>query len=313
MSQNEGKVYVGVDVAKATLAVCFLKEKQVVANTAEGRAELIRQLGALRRPVHLICEATGGYEVALALAVNQAKWSVSILNPWQAYNYARAIGRLAKSDEVDAATLRDYGEKQQPEPTVLRSPQQRALAELLSARQDLVEMQTREKSRREHLTLPSVVRDCEKAIKQLEQRIARFEALIAKLIKTDPVLAAKAARLGEVVGVGPITVATLLALMPELGELNRCEAAALVGVAPYTKESGLYQGQRHIRGGRPAVRRVLYMAAVTASSHNPILSHYYASLIARGKAPKLALTAIMRKLIILLNRLLQDPHFTLAG
>jgi transposase len=313
VSQNQEKVYVGVDVAKATLAVSFLEQNQAAANTAEGRAQLLNQLGALGRPVHLICEATGGYELALAVAGQQAGMDVTVLNPWQAYNYARAIGRLAKSDQIDAATLADYGEKQRPEPTALRSEEQRALAELLSARQDLIEMRTREISRQEHLTVKAVVQDCARSIKQLDQRIARFDALIAQLIQTDPVLAAKAARLQEVIGVGPVTVATLLALMPELGQLNRCEAAALAGVAPYVNQSGNYKGQRRVRGGRPAVRRVLYMAAVAARTHNPILRSYYEALVARGKAPKLALTAIMRKLIILLNRLLQDPDFILAG
>jgi transposase len=312
VSDNEKKVYVGVDVAKATLAVSFLGKSVVVPNTAEGHAQLLSKLKESGQPTHCVCEGTGGYERGLAVAAQAAGQDLTVSNPRQVRDFARAKGRLAKNDKVDARILADYGATLRPTPTVLPSAEVQALAELVGARQSLVEQRTAEISRQEHLRLPILVRDAQKAIEQLEKRIAKLEELIEKTIQTHSELAAKAARLREVVGIGPISVVTLLALMPELGHLNRGQAAALAGVAPYCRDSGNYRGRRHISGGRSAVRRVLYMAAVTARTHNPILRAYYESLLSRGKPAKVALTAIMRKLIIVLNRLLQDPNFLLV-
>jgi transposase len=311
MSQE--KVYVGVDVAKATLAVCFSKQHFTYTNDASGHHALIERLRALGGPVQGICEATGGYERALALALIRAGLTASVVNPRQVRDFARARGCLTKTDRVDAAILADFGATLQPPAMKMPCPAQLALAELVSVRQDLVERRTAEISRREHLTLPALVQDSARAECQLEKRLAAIERLIDAQIQAVPELAAKADRLKGLVGIGRVSILTLLAFMPELGQIGPAQAAALAGVAPFTRESGQYRGQRHIRGGRAQVRRVLYMAAVSASQHNHILSAYYRRLLARGKAAKVALTAVMRKLVLVLNRLLKDPNFILAG
>jgi transposase len=307
------KVYVGVDIAKDTLAVCFLNRHCQYPNTPAGHAALLGELGKIGMAAQLVCEATGGYERTLVQAASQAGWPISLLNPRQVRDYAKARNQLAKTDKVDAAILADYGKTLQPASTAVPSAQQQMLAELVGARQDLIEERTREISRQEHLQLPALVRDAKTALRRLEKRIEMIDRLIDAQIEADQDLSAKAARMEQVVGIGRVTVLTLLALMPELGKISPQQAAALVGVAPYAHESGQYRGQRHIRGGRPALRRVLYMAAVSACQHNRILSAYYRSLVARGKPVKVALTAIMRKLIVLLNRLLINPNFALAG
>lgn len=313
MSPNIEKVYVGVDVAKATLAVSFLHQSLSCTNDPAGHRQLIARLKALRRPVQVICESTGGYQRGLAWALIAAGMEVSVINPRQVRDFARARGRLAKTDQLDATILADYGVTLQPPAMVAPTAEQKARMELVSVRQDLVAQRSAELSRREHLTLPVLLRDWERAHRQLEKRLQAVDALIDAQIQAHPVLAAKAARLEGLTGVGRVTVLTLLAFMPELGQIDRGQAAALAGVAPFNQDSGPYRGQRHIRGGRAPVRRVLYMAAIAASRHNPILKPFYASLIARGKAPKVALTAVMRKLITVLNALLKDPNFVLAG
>jgi transposase len=307
---SEEKVYVGVDVAKAAIACCVLKQHFTHANDSAGHLRLIEQLGKLGRPAQVICEATGGYERALALVA--AGLEVSVVNPQRVRDFARARGRLAKTDKVDAAILADYGATMRPAGNT-PSPQQAVLAELISVRQDLIEQRTAEISRREHLRLPVLVEDSEQAQRRLENRLAAVDKLIDHHIQADEQLAAKARRLESVVGVGRVTVISLLALMPELGRVNRRQAAALAGVAPFNCESGQYRGPRHIRGGRGALRGVLHIAVVAACHHNHILKAYYQHLIARGKPAKVALTALMRKLIVVLNHLLKNPHFVLAG
>jgi transposase len=307
------KVYVGIDIAKLTMMVSFLGKEIECPNTDAQSTALIGRLCAGATPVHLVCEATGGYERALVLAAHRANVAVSVLNPRQVRDYARARNLLAKTDEIDAAVLADYGATIQPAATPAPSSQQLALAEMMSARQDLLVRQTAERNRLEHLSLPALIRDAKTELRRLEKRLKTLEAMIEAQVQADTLMTQKAARMEEVVGVGRITVLTLLALMPELGQLHPGQAAALAGVAPYSRDSGQYRGQRHIRGGRAAVRRVLYMAAVAASQHNQILRTYYQSLVARGKPAKVAITAIMRKLIVLLNRLLQDPDFVLVG
>jgi transposase len=307
------KVYVGVDVAKATLAVRVLKQHFTQANDTAGHLALIERLRCLGAPVQVICEATGGYERALAQALSGAGLAVSVVNPRKVRDFARARGRLAKTDSVDAAILADYGTTMKPAAMAVPNPEQIALAELVSVRQDIIEQRTAEISRREHLRLAVLIRDSEKAQRQLEKRLAEIEQLIDRQIKANQTLAAKAARLEGLVGIGRVSIMTLLALMPELGQIDRGQAAALAGVAPFNRESGQYCGPRHIRGGRGAIRRVLYMAAVAASQHNSILRAFYQALIARGKPAKVALTAVMRKLIIVLNTLLKNPNFALAA
>jgi len=305
-------VHVGVDIAKATFAVRLLNKDLSYPNTAAGHAEFGAALEKLPAPAHVVCEATGGYERALVLALHAAKLAVSVINPRQVRDYARARGQLSKTDRVDAAILADYGATLRPEADTAPTAQQLELAALAGARQDLIELTGIENGRAEHLTLPLLKKQHAARLRLLEKQLAELDRRIDALIAADAALAAKSARMQSVPGVGPVMALTVLALMPELGRITAGQAAALAGVAPFARDSGEFRGQRHICGGRAAVRRVLYMAALSASQHNRILREHYQSLIARGKPAKLALTAIMRTLIVLLNRLLADPHFVLA-
>ncbi|MCR6657701.1 MAG: transposase [Opitutus sp.] len=312
MSVQTCPVFIGVDVAKLSLAIQFPDHLWSTANTASGHAAFLTKLKVLDG-AHVICEATGGYEQPLVFALHQAGVAVSVINPRQIRDFARACGRLAKTDSIDAALLRDYGTKLQPDADPVPAPGSAEFAELVRARQDLVALITDEINRREHVRLPALLKLSLARQKLLEKQLATLDALIAAHFQADAQLASKAQRLQQVQGVGRVSAFTLLALLPELGSLRDAEAAAIAGVAPMNRDSGQFRGQRHIHGGRAAVRRVLYMAALTATVHNPILKAFYQRLRQHGKPAKLALTAVMRKLIILLNRLLKNPQFILAG
>ncbi len=304
--------FIGVDVAKLSLAIQFPDHLWSTTNNAHGHAAVITKLRALG-PVHVICEATGGYERALVLALHQAGLAVSVINPRQIRDFARACGRLAKTDAIDAAVVRDYGVKLQPPADAPPAEGEANFAELVGARQDLVELITAEISRREHLRLPVLVKLSHARQTQLEKQRATLDALIDAHIAARAELTAKAARLQQVAGVGRVSALTVLALLPELGRIGDAQASALVGVAPLNHDSGQFRGQRHIHGGRAAVRRVLYMAALAAIRHNVILKAFYLRLRDHGKPAKVALTAVMRKLTVLLNRLLKNPNFILVS
>jgi transposase len=305
--------YIGVDVAKLTLAVQLPGQAWPLANTAQGHAELIARLRAIPRGTQVICEATGGYEQPLVQALHAATLAVTVVNPRQVRDFARACGRLAKTDQIDGQVLAEFGARLRPAADPRPAPEQAAFAELVQARQALLELLTAETSRAEHATLPALRKLAAARRSFLEKQRAALDRLIDAHVASQAVLAAKAASLERVQGIGRVSAFTLLALLPELGAVSDRQAAALAGVAPFNRDSGTYRGQRHIRGGRSPVRRVLYMAALTASHHNPILAAFYQRLRASGKPAKVALTALMRKLIVLLNRLLKNPHFALAG
>jgi transposase len=304
--------FIGVDVAKLVLAIQFPGQIWSTANTAQGHAAFIGRLSALG-PVQIICEATGGYERALVLALHQAGIAVSVINPRQVRDFARACGRLAKTDAIDAAVLRDYGEKLRPAATTVPTEAESGFAELVRARQELVALINDEINRREHARLPALVKLSHARQRQLEKQLAGLDALLDAHVAAHAELTAKAERLQQVAGVGRVSALTVLALLPELGQIGDAQASALVGVAPLNHDSGQYRGQRHIHGGRAAVRRVLYMAALASIRHNPILKAFYQRLRLNGKPAKVALTAVMRKLTVLLNRLLKNPHFQLVS
>jgi transposase len=312
MPTHECPLFLGVDVAKLTLAIQFPGQLWSTANTAQGHAAFLARLRDLG-PVHVICEATGGYERALVLALHQAGVAVSVINPRQVRDFARACGRLAKTDAIDAAVLRDYGEKLRPTPDPLPLEGEAEFAELVRARQELVALITAEINRREHAQLPGLLKLSHARQKLLEKQLAQLDALLDAHVAARAALTAKAERLQQVAGVGRVSALTVLALLPELGRVGDAQASALVGVAPLNHDSGQFRGQRHIHGGRAALRRVLYMAALAATRHNPILKTFYLRLRDRGKPAKVALTAVMRKLTVLLNRLLKNPQFTLVS
>jgi transposase len=301
-----------VDVAKLTLAIQFPDQLWSTANTATSHATFLAKLRAFG-PVHVICEATGGYERALVTALHQAGIAVSVINPRQVRDFARACGRLAKTDAIDASVLRDYGEKLRPPADSPPAEGEDEFAELVRARQDLVGLITDEINRREHARLPALVKLSHIRQRQLEKQLAALDALLDAHVAARAALVAKAERLQQVAGVGRVSALTVLALLPELGRIGDAQASALVGVAPLNRDSGQFRGQRHIHGGRAAVRRVLYMAALAATQHNAILKAFYQRLRQNGKPAKLALTAVMRKLVVLLNRLLKNPQFNLVS
>jgi transposase len=316
MNKPESKpspAYAGVDISKDALDVSLAGQSPCrYPNDAAGIAKLVKALHKLPAPAWVICEPSGGYERDLLEALWTAGIIVSLVNAARVRAFARAQGLLAKTDEIDASVLREFGELLQPAPLAAPSPERQRLAALVQRREQLMIILSTEEQRLAQ-SREAVVRQMSgRLIKELQKQVEQIEQLIEAQIDEDATLKAQSARLQQVKGVGAVTASTLLAELPELGNLSRNEAGALAGVAPYNRDSGLLRGRRTIRGGRVQVRRVLYMAALVATRFNPILKVFYQRLVAAGKPKKLALTAVMRKLVVLLNHLLKNPEFTLA-
>jgi transposase len=299
--------YLGIDIAKDKLDIDG--RAQPLPNTPEHCAEW---LATLPSDLCLVCEATGGYERTLVAAAHLAKIPIAVVNPLQVRRFAGALGRLAKTDLIDKQVLTRFGAALQPRLAVLPAPALQRLAELTLRRRQLTSLITGERQRSAALASPLLQAQAEALLTLLTAQRAALEAELIAVLAATPELQAKAERLQAVQGVGLITTAGLLGVMPELGQLSSREAAALAGVAPMNRDSGRYRGQQHIAGGRPLVRALLYMAAVAAVRCNPVLKPFYQGLRARGKSARQALTAVMRKLIVLLNRLLADPLFALV-
>jgi transposase len=319
MSQNNSTtttLYAGLDVAKATLQLHLEGRSHSLPNDAQGHARILRLLAAAQAAppgcqTHVVLEATGGYEAALCAALHAAGRTLSVLQPGRVRHFARAKGLLAKTDDLDAGVLTAFGQAMQPAPTAPPSAAQTRLVALVGRRAQLVETRTAELNRAEHEREALVRKQSRQLLTLLARQIAQCEAAIAAQIEADAQFKARAARVQQVPGIGPVVAATLQAQMPELGHLSAGEAAALAGLAPYNCDSGPQRGQRHIRGGRAAVRCALYMAALSAVRFDPILRAFYQRLVAAGKPCKVALCAVMRKLVVLLNAMLQKPGFQL--
>jgi len=273
---------------------------------------LVKALKKLPEPAWVICEPSGGYERELLEALWAAGITVSLVNAARIRAFARAQGLLAKTDEIDASVLREFGELLQPAALAAPSPERQKLAALVQRREQLIIILSTEEQRLAQARDAAVRKLGASLIKELQKQVEQLEEMIETQINDDKTLKAQSERLQQVKGIGQVTASTLLAEMPELGKLSRNEAGALAGVAPYNRDSGVLRGRRTIRGGRVQVRRVLYMAALVAARFNPILKAFYQRLLADGKPKKLALTAVMRKLIVLLNHLLKNPEFKLA-
>ena len=295
-------VYVGIDVAKSSFEVAVTGQSQTLnlANDEAGHAQLCQVLAPLA-PRLILMEATGGYEQDLALALAGAGLRVSVVNPRQARDFARCVGKLAKTDRIDAQALRGFAsmlDAQGHEPRALADDERRELTALVVRRRQLVAMLVSERQR-----LGVAHRKAKPSI------LAIMDAIAAQLHDVDGELKAHvqahhadlARLLTSVKGVGPTTACTLLAQLPELGQLNGKQITALVGLAPMNRDSGTLRGQRHIFGGRADVRRVLYVAALVGTRFNPVLRAFYAKLLAAGKAKKVALVACMHKLLVILN------------
>jgi len=300
MPTKTAVAYVGVDVAKATLQVHLQGQQQEFENTPEALRRLRQRLQKLPG-AHVVCEATGGYERALVKVLHEAQTPVSVCNPAQVRAAAQAQGKRAKTDQIDAAGLTDYGQRYQPEPTPPTSATQDELVALTQWLKQLVGGLALAKTQAEHHNEPFVRRQHAKLLRHLESQIEAVEKQIQALVKQDALLQQRVQCLDEIKGVGPRTAWMVLAHMPELGQLNRHEAAALAGLAPWTRESGTMKGKRCIGGGRPEVRLALYMAALSAARSNPVLRELYKHLRAKGKLAKVALTAVMRRLLIYMN------------
>lgn len=306
--------YLGLDIAKLTLDLSPhpALPKRNYANDAAGLRSLLAALGQLPGSVHLICEATGGYEHLLLQTLHQAQVNVTLLNPRHVRDFARAKGLLAKTDRLDAAVLAEYGRMFRPAPTRPASPAQERLAALVTRRQELLTLHTQEQHRAEHHHDRFVQRAARSLLRTLARHLANLEAEIQALLHTQTSLRAQVERLTNIQGIGARTAWQLLAALPELGTLARGQTAALAGLAPYNHDSGPHRGQRHIAHGRPLARTALYMAALVAARYNPVLRPLYQRLRAAGKPAKVALVALMRKLAELANLLLKNPQLTIA-
>ena len=304
--------YVGLDIAKDRLDYCLSDTAEGhLPNTVVARAQFLKKLHALG-PVRVVCEASGGYEKIIVAELLAASVEVCVVQPGRVRAFAYAEGLLVKTDRIDARLLRRYGQKMAPRLAEPTDPAVAMLRELLEHRRALTTQLTEVASR---LALAGVtlrkLLECQQAF--LEEQIAQVEKMIEEHIDGDPGLRAKSERLQQIKGVGEVLSATMLAYVPELGKLESAQLAALIGVAPYAKDSGASRSPRHVRGGRAQVRHVLYMAAVCASWANPILAAFYQRLRANGKTAKVCFVAVMRKLVCLMNRLIQDPNFALAN
>lgn len=304
--------FVGIDVSQEYLDVAVSGQKKVLRVTSEeaGLQSLLRQLQE-KGPELIVMEASGGYERRPAAVLLAAGLPVAVVNPRQVRDFARSLGQLAKTDAIDARVLSRFAELVKPAPSMLSEEAAEQLRELELRRRQVVEMTVAERNR-----LRSAGREAdriEEHLRWLEDEVKRIEKELEGLIKSDPKLKAKAAILQSVPGVGPVVSATLLGGLPELGQLNRKEIAALVGVAPLNWDSGKLRGKRAIWGGRAHVRCVLYMAALVASRRNPVIRALYERLCAAGKPKKVALVAAMRKLLITLNSMLRSNTQWNAG
>jgi transposase len=300
------ELYVGIDVSKGRLDVAIWpgEKRWEAENTLEGIEKLVKELLELK-PKLIVMEATGGYEAAAAAAMAAAGLAVAVINPRQARDFAKSLGRLAKTDKIDAKVLARFGSAVQPEPRALASEEALELQGLLTRRRQVLEMIVAERNR-QSLARPSQKERLKEHITWLEEELGRLDHEMAAQIHNSPIWREKEDLLSSVPGVGPVTVTTLLAELPELGLLNRKKIAALVGVAPYNSDSGTWSGRRVIWGGRASVRQVFYMATLSATRFNPIIRSFYNHLITEGKAKKVALVACMRKLLTILNAMVHS-------
>jgi len=300
-----GGGFVGIDVSKDRLNVAFRPggEHLQVGNDPRGMARLVRMLER-SQPQLVVLEANGGYEAALFERLSTKQLPVALLNPRHVRHFARASGRLAKTDAIDAKVLAHFAEVMKPEPRRMADAETRKFRVLVARRYQLIQMMTAELHRQSH-SLAALREGFVATNRCFKKQIASIDKQLAALIQETPALREKAELLRTTPGIGVVASATLLARLPELGTLDRKKIAALVGVAPFNRDSGKFKGKRAIWGGRSDVRGVLYMSALVAVRRNPPLRDFYRRLREAGKTPKMALTACMRKLIVILNALVK--------
>jgi len=302
MKKARAELFVGIDVSKSWLDVAVHEQAEAairVGNNETGIASLVKRLKKLK-PTLLVLEPTGGFEMLVVAELSHAGLPVVAINAKRIRDFARATGRLAKTDKLDAKVLAHFAAAVRPPLRSLRSEEEEQLTALLTRRKQVLDMITIEKNRL--VTVRAKMRsDIQAHLQWLSKSLKALDKEIEEFVENSPIWKEKDALLQSVPGVGPVTSATLLGMLPELGKLNRQEIAALVGVAPMNKDSGKKQGKRRVFGGRADVRSVLYMAALAAKKFNPVIKRFYERLLKHGKEKKVALTACMRKLLVILN------------
>lgn len=303
------QVFVGIDISKDTLDIHVLpsKEKWTCHNNAKDIVQLVKSLGT-RKPNAIILEATGGIETTLAALLVDAGLPVSIVNPRQVRDFAKAMGKLAKTDSIDAHVLARYGQAIKPRLTPMPTEAERFIKELVRRRQQLLELRSTEKNRLKQARTNRIRQSVQAVIDALDREIKEIEDDLNTTIKGSPVWQEKVDLLETIPGVGPVTAATVVALVPELGNVSRGEVASLVGVAPLNHDSGKFRGKRRCCGGREPVRSPLYMAALTATKHNRTIREFYHRLKQAGKSFKVAIVACMRKLLVIANAILKTKQ-----
>jgi transposase len=298
--------FVGIDVSKSQLdiAVRPVNKRWSTANTEADIAGVVETLKGLS-PQVIVIEATGGMEMLLVASLSQASLPIVVVNPRQVRDFAKAVGRMAKTDRIDAEVLAHFGEAVKPEVRLLKDEDTQMLNALVTRRRQVIEMLTAEKNRL-RISPKILHKDIQKHIDWLQARLEDIERHLDSAIRKSPVWRDKDDLLRSVPGVGQVLSASLITGLPELGTLSRRQIAALVGVAPLNRDSGLFRGRRTVWGGRAHIRSVLYMATLSASRVNPLISRFYRRLIEAGKEPKVALTACMRKLLSILNAIIKN-------
>lgn len=300
-------IFIGVDVSKNFFDVAAVSHELQgrFDNTPEGRGRFLEALP--RSGTCLVTvEATGAYQRGLVADLVTAGHLVAVVNPRQIRDFAKAVGVLAKTDRIDAAVIARFGRDVKPRTLSEIHEKQDELEQLAARRRQLVQLRTAETNRKGTVSLKAVKKSIQAVIDQVNKELKRIEAQILALVESDDGWKAKSDLLQTTPGIGTVNAITFVADVPELGRLNRQQIAALVGLAPFANDSGTQKGQRHIRGGRSAVRAALYMAAVSARTHNPVIRRFADRLEAQGKLPKVILTACMRKLLVILNTMVKN-------
>jgi transposase len=302
-------IFVGIDVGKDHLDAAASDGRSLgrVANEADGHRTLIERLCRLA-PELVVLEATGGYHRTAAAALAAAGLRVAVVNPRQVRDFARATGRLAKTDAIDAGVLARFGQAMRPDARPLREPEREVFSEILTRRRQLVSMRTAELNRLGQAGDPRVRASVQAIIRVIDAQLKELDRELGERIKASPIWQHQVTLLTSVPGVGPCTARQLVAELPELGSLSRQRIAALAGLAPFNRDSGTLRGVRRIGGGRGAVRSAMYMATLVATRYNPVIRAQYQRLLAAGKRKKVALVACARKLLTILNAMMRNDQ-----
>jgi len=300
-------IIVGIDVSKDRLDVAVRPSGEVFAieRNPIGLEQLTLRLGALS-PNLVALEATGGFEIVVAAALAAARLPIVVVNPAQIRAFAKAVGQRAKTDPIDAGIIAHFAEATRPEPRPLPDEATQLLADLVARRRQILEMMVAERQREKRVTVPHLRKSIMRLLKALERELTSVDTDINDAVRGSPAWREKEDLLASVPGVGPTIARTLIAELPELGKLSRRQVAALAGLAPFTRQSGQWRGRSFIGGGRTTVRTALFMGAMVAKRHNPVLKVFFDRLVAAGKPKMVALIAVARKLLTMLNAILRD-------